>query len=61
MPSAWAPSSIDSRPAIDASRGVRCGIVSSPTMRSIVAEAMRPLIRAARTGVVVDVDDIDVA
>ena len=50
MPSACAPSSIDSSPAIDASRGVRCGIVSSPTTRSIVAEAMSPLIRARARG-----------
>ena len=50
MPSACAPRSIDSSPAIDASRGVRCGIVSSPTTRSIVAEAMSPLIRARARG-----------
>src|SRR6187401_3026188 len=46
IPSACAPSSIDSSPAIEASRGVRCGMVSRPTTRSIVADAMSPLIRA---------------
>ena len=50
MPSACAPRSIDSSPAIDASRGVRCGIVSRPTTRSIVADAMSPLMRARARG-----------
>src|SRR5919109_17415 len=43
-PSACAPSSIDSSPITDQSRVVRCGIVSIPAWRSIVAETMRELI-----------------
>src|SRR6266849_2699681 len=49
-PSACAPSSIDSRPAIVMSRGVRCGIVSTPVKRSIATDAMIPLMRARARG-----------
>ena len=45
-PSAWAPSSIDSSPMTVQSRVVRCGIVSMPASRSIVAETMSELIPA---------------
>ena len=50
IPSAWAPSSCDSSPAIEESRGVRCGMVSIPTCRSIATEAIIPLIRARARG-----------
>ena len=49
-PSAWAPSSSDSSPEIVVSRGVWCGIVSSPTVRSIATALMIPLIRARARG-----------
>ena len=49
-PSACAPSSTDSSPAIVVSRGVRCGIVSTPVSRSIATHAMIPLIRARARG-----------
>ena len=39
-PSAWAPSRTDSSPITVVSRGVRCGIVSIPTVRSIAAETI---------------------
>src|SRR5437763_111963 len=49
-PSACAPSRMDSRPVSVMSRGVRCGIVSTPVKRSIATEAMMPLIRARARG-----------
>src|SRR5205809_977328 len=49
-PPACAPSRSDSSPAIVVSRGVRCGIVSTPVKRSIATEAMIPLIRARARG-----------
>ena len=45
-PAACAPSRIDSRPMTELSRGVRCGIVSMPTSRSIAADAIIGFIRA---------------
>src|SRR5438046_1223248 len=49
-PSACAPSRIDSSPVSVMSRGVRCGIVSTPVKRSIATEAMTPLMRARARG-----------
>src|SRR6266511_3435980 len=49
-PSACAPRRSDSSPAIVESRGVWCGIVSSPTNRSIATAVMIPLMRARARG-----------
>ncbi len=50
MPTACAPSSIDSMPRTLASRGVTCGIVSTPTCCSISAEAISAFMRARASG-----------
>ena len=50
MPSACAPRSWDWRPITDESRGVTCGIVSSPTVRSIATAAMSAERRARAIG-----------
>ena len=49
-PSAWAPSNCDSSPMIEVSRGVTCGMVSSPQSRSIATAAMSAFARARAIG-----------
>ena len=50
MPTACAPSSIDSMPRTLASRGVTCRIVSTPTCCSISADAISAFMRARASG-----------